>query len=193
MASASGAPEKLRQILVVNPPKVLKFKGPFTAVVTRRFKLRNPSERKVCFKVKSTSPYCYCVRPSSGVVEPGCTVTVAAMLQPFSYDPSQEVKHKFMVQTVFAPPDTSDLGAVWKEAKPGELMDSRLKCVFEIPEESVRQDEGLRLRKAALRDNPWLTSATSLKQSHTARAPLPVVLLVIGAVFIGFFLGKFIL
>ncbi|CAH7016921.1 vesicle-associated membrane protein-associated protein A [Phodopus roborovskii] len=191
MASASRAPEKLRQILVLNPPKVLKFKGPFTSVVTRRLKLRNPSERKVCFKVKSTSPCCYCVRPSSGVVEPGCTVTVAAMLQPFCYDPSQEVKHKFMVQTVFAPSDTSDLGAVWKEANPSELMDSKLRCVFEIPEESDKQDEGLRLRKAASRNKPWLASSMSLNQSHTP--PLPVVLLVIGAVFIGFFLGKFIL
>ncbi|XP_040597777.1 vesicle-associated membrane protein-associated protein A-like [Mesocricetus auratus] len=193
MASASRAPEKLPQILVLNPPKVLKFKGPFTTVVTRRLKLRNPSEKKVCFKVKSTNPYCYCVRPSSGVVEPGSTVTVTAMLQPFSYDPSQEVKHKFLVQAVFAPPDASDPGAVWKRASPGELMDSKLRCVFEIPEENDKQDAGgLRLRKAARRRHkPWFASAAALKRGRAA--PLPVALLVIGAVFVGFFLGKFIL
>ncbi|OBS68300.1 hypothetical protein A6R68_03158, partial [Neotoma lepida] len=191
MASTSCASSKPPQILVLDPPTELKFRGPFTAEVTTHLKLRNPSARKVCFKVKSTSPRHYCVRPKNGVVEPGCTVTVAAMLQPFCYDPSREVKHKFMVQAVFAPPDTSNLQAVWKKANSGELMDSKLRCVFEMPRESDKQDEGLRLRKPAHLDKPRLASSTSLKPSRTT--PLPVILLVIGAVFVGFFLGKFIL
>lgn len=37
-----------------------------------------------------------------------CTV----MLQPFDYDPNEKSKHKFMVQTIFAPPSTSDMEAV---------------------------------------------------------------------------------
>ncbi|GAB1301699.1 Vesicle-associated membrane protein-associated protein A [Apodemus speciosus] len=191
MASASRAPAKPPQVLVLDPPTDLKFKGPFTAVVTAHLKLRNPSARRVCFKVKSTSPRRYCVRPNSGVIEPGCTVTVAAMLQPSCCGPSREVKHKFMVQTVFAPPDTSDLEAVWRGANPGELMDSKLRCVFEAPTESDKLEEGLRLRKAAHPDKPGPSSCTPLKLDCTT--PLPVVLLVIGAVFFGFFLGKFVM
>lgn len=34
------------------------------------------------------------------------------MLQPFDYDPNEKSKHKFMVQSMFAPPDTSDMEAV---------------------------------------------------------------------------------
>lgn len=34
------------------------------------------------------------------------------MLQPFDYDPNEKSKHKFMVQTIFAPPNTSDMEAV---------------------------------------------------------------------------------
>lgn len=34
------------------------------------------------------------------------------MLQPFDYDPNEKSKHKFMVQTIFAPPSVSDLEAV---------------------------------------------------------------------------------
>ena len=30
------------------------------------------------------------------------------MLQPFEYDPKEKSKHKFMVQTMFAPDDASD-------------------------------------------------------------------------------------
>ncbi|XP_055484350.1 vesicle-associated membrane protein-associated protein A [Psammomys obesus] len=265
-------------------------KGPFTDVVTTNLKLRNPSDRKVCFKVKTTAPRRYCVRPNSGIIDPGSTVTVSVMLQPFDYDPNEKSKHKFMVQTIFAPPNISDMEAVWKEAKPDELMDSKLRCVFEMPNENdklgkassgiataatsmssvsstvatpasyhmkndprelkqVKQndmepskavplnaskqdgplpkphsvslndtetrklmeeckrlqgemmklseenrhlrDEGLRLRKVAHSDKPGSTSAASFRDNVTS--PLPSLLVVIAAIFIGFFLGKFIL
>ncbi|CAO2593964.1 Vesicle-associated membrane protein-associated protein A [Lemmus lemmus] len=192
MASTSRTTAKTSQVLVLDPPRVLRFRGPFTVVVTTHLKLRNPSSRKVCFKMKSTNPRCYCVRPNRGVVEPGSTVTVATMLQPFRYDPSQEVKHKFMVQTMFAPPDTWDLETVWKKANPGEIMDSKLRCVFEMPKEMEKGDESLRLRKPAHLNNPRLASSTSLKKKSRTK-PLAIVLLVIGAIFIGFFLGKFIM
>ncbi|XP_030043520.1 vesicle-associated membrane protein-associated protein A [Microcaecilia unicolor] len=107
--------------------------GPFTDVVTTNLTLRNPTEKKVCFKVKTTAPRRYCVRPNSGIIDPGATITVSVMLQPFDYDPNEKSKHKFMVQTIFAPPNTSDMEAVWKEAKPEELMDSKLRCIFDMP------------------------------------------------------------
>ncbi|KAM8949126.1 vesicle-associated membrane protein-associated protein A isoform 1-T1 [Lycaon pictus] len=294
MASASGAMAKHEQILVLDPPTDLKFKGPFTDVVTTNLKLRNPSDRKVCFKVKTTAPRRYCVRPNSGIIDPGSTVTVSVMLQPFDYDPNEKSKHKFMVQTIFAPPNTSDMEAVWKEAKPDELMDSKLRCVFEMPNENDKlgitppgtapavasmssinntvptpgsyntkndprglnvfkqekqkndlepsktvplnaskqdgpmpkphsvslndtetrklmeeckrlqgemmklseenrhlRDEGLRLRKVAHSDKPGSTSAASFRDN--VASPLPSLLVVIAAIFIGFFLGKFIL
>ncbi|XP_077886568.1 vesicle-associated membrane protein-associated protein A isoform X1 [Ictidomys tridecemlineatus] len=306
MASASGSMAKHEQILVLDPPTDLKFKGPFTDVVTTNLKLRNPSDRKVCFKVKTTAPRRYCVRPNSGIIDPGSTVTVSVlgidprtlcmlvMLQPFDYDPNEKSKHKFMVQTIFAPPNTSDMEAVWKEAKPDELMDSKLRCVFEMPSENDKlgitppgivstvtsgssinntvatpgsfhtksdprglnvfkqekqkndmepskavplnaskqdgpmpkphsvslndtetrklmeeckrlqgemmklseenrhlRDEGLRLRKVAHSDKPGSTSTASFRDNVTS--PLPSLLVVIAAIFIGFFLGKFIL
>ncbi|NP_001079410.1 VAMP associated protein A L homeolog [Xenopus laevis] len=68
---------KHEQILILDPPNDLKFKGPFTDVVTTNLKLRNPSDKKVCFKVKTTAPRRYCVRPNSGTIDPGSTVTVS--------------------------------------------------------------------------------------------------------------------
>ncbi len=35
-------------------------------------------------------------------------VFVTVMLQPFDYDPNEKSKHKFMVQTIFAPPGATD-------------------------------------------------------------------------------------
>uniref|UniRef100_A0A8D0FGP3 Vesicle-associated membrane protein-associated protein A n=1 Tax=Strix occidentalis caurina TaxID=311401 RepID=A0A8D0FGP3_STROC len=119
---------------------------PFTDVVTTNLKLRNPSDRKVCFKVKTTAPRRYCVRPNSGIIDPGSSVIVSVMLQPFDYDPNEKSKHKFMVQTTYAPPNISDMEAVWKEAKPDELMDSKLRCVFEMPNENDKLVSKKRVR-----------------------------------------------
>nr|XP_033770663.1 vesicle-associated membrane protein-associated protein B/C [Geotrypetes seraphini] len=127
---------KAEQVLQLEPQHELKFKGPFTDVVTTNMKLGNPTDRNVCFKVKTTAPRRYCVRPNSGVIDAGSSVNVSVMLQPFDYDPNEKSKHKFMVQSIFAPSDISDMEAVWKEAKPEELMDSKLRCVFELPTEN---------------------------------------------------------
>ncbi|XP_072536125.1 vesicle-associated membrane protein-associated protein A isoform X1 [Salminus brasiliensis] len=243
---------KLEQILVLDPPSDLKFRGPFTDVVTTNLKLRNPSDRKVCFKVKTTAPRRYCVRPNSGIIEAGASVTISVMLQPFDYDPNEKSKHKFMVQTIFAPPNITDLEAMWKDAKPEDLMDSKLRCVFELPSENDKmndidqtkaapalntskaditsgakpsslslddtemrklmeeckrlqsemskladenrqlKDEGLRMRKAQRSDN-MVSNTSAIMRKETSSKSLPSLLVVIAAIFIGFFLGKFVL
>lgn len=83
---------------------VIANAGPFTEVVTSYLRLTNPADQRVCFKVKTTAPKRYCVRPNNGIVDPGHTATIAVMLQPFDVDNQAEKnKHKFMVQTMFAP------------------------------------------------------------------------------------------
>ncbi|KAL6104080.1 vapa [Pungitius sinensis] len=243
---------KLDQILVLDPPCDLKFKGPFTDVVTTSLKLRNPSDKKVCFKVKTTAPRRYCVRPNSGVIDPGATVVISVMLQPFDYDPNEKSKHKFMVQTIFAPSHVSDMDALWKDAKPDDLMDSKLRCVFELPSENDKandieatkaapvmtfakgdsaaaavcvsasvddtemkkvlekckrlqaemnkmaeenrqlKEDGIRMRKMPRSDH-MTSNSTTLLGREASTASLPSLLVVIAAIFIGFFLGKFIL
>lgn len=43
--------------------------GPFSDVVTSHLHLRNPTNDTVIFKVKTTAPRQYCVRPNSGVLQ----------------------------------------------------------------------------------------------------------------------------
>ncbi|XP_008277477.1 vesicle-associated membrane protein-associated protein B/C isoform X1 [Stegastes partitus] len=126
------------QVLLLEPQHELKFRGPFSDVVTTNLKLSNPTDRNVCFKVKTTAPRRYCVRPNSGIIDAGTSINVSVMLQPFDYDPNEKSKHKFMVQSMLAPPDMTDMEGVWKEAKTEELMDSKLRCVFEMPVENEK-------------------------------------------------------
>lgn len=55
--------------------------GPFTDVVTTNLKLGNPTDRNVCFKVKTTAPRRYCVRPNSGVIDAGASLNVSGKSQ----------------------------------------------------------------------------------------------------------------
>ncbi|GAA6236065.1 vesicle-associated membrane protein-associated protein A isoform X2 [Lates japonicus] len=243
---------KLDQVLILDPPSDLRFKGPFTDVVTTNLKLKNPSDRRVCFKVKTTAPRRYCVRPNSGVIDAGAAVNISVMLQPFDYDPNEKSKHKFMVQTIFAPPNVSDMDLLWKDAKPDDLMDSKLRCVFELPSENDKvndveatkaapmmnsakadstastvpvnaslddtevkkaqdkckrlqtemnklaeenrqlKEDIIRMRKVPRSDH-MTSNSTSLLGREATTASLPSLLVVIAAIFIGFFLGKFIL
>ncbi|KAG7220371.1 hypothetical protein INR49_018209 [Caranx melampygus] len=158
------------QVLVLEPQHELKFRGntgtegrargPFTDVVTATLKLTNPTDRNVCFKVKTTAPRRYCVRPNSGIIDAGTSIIVSVMLQPFDYDPNEKSKHKFMVQSMLAPYDMTDMEGVWKEAKPEELMDSKLRCTFEMPLENDKTHES--------ESNKTVSSSSSVKTEHTA-------------------------
>ena len=75
----------------------------------------------------------YCVKPNSGVVDPNTEVSIAVSLQPFDYDPAEKNKHKFMVQSMFAPDGEINQDTLWKEVDQNELMDSKLRCVFAMP------------------------------------------------------------
>lgn len=49
---------------------VKKFLGPFNSMVSSYLKLHNPTDNVVLFKIKTTAPKKYCVRPNSGVIDP---------------------------------------------------------------------------------------------------------------------------
>lgn len=67
-------------------------------------KLTNTAEKKVCFKVKTTAPKRYCVKPTTGTIDPKGAVTILVTLQPFDpNDPNEKGKHKFQVLSVIAP------------------------------------------------------------------------------------------
>ncbi|EEE63496.1 hypothetical protein OsJ_18312 [Oryza sativa Japonica Group] len=67
--------------------------------------LVNKSEEYVAFKVKTTSPKRYCVRPNVGVILPRATfIMQAQMIAP----PDLQIRDKFLVQTTVVPFGTAD-------------------------------------------------------------------------------------
>ena len=48
----------------------LIFKGPFNVVSTTTLKLSNSGNERLAYKIKTTAPKRYCVKPNSGFLEP---------------------------------------------------------------------------------------------------------------------------
>jgi len=128
------------QLLKIEPEHELKFKGPFTGTTTSFLKLHNPTDRKICFKIKTTAPKRYCVRPNAGVIESGSNLSIAVVLQPFEMDSSAN-KHKFMVQAIFAPDGEVNQDELWKAAPSSSVMETKLRCTFEVPSEATNEHE----------------------------------------------------
>eukprot|EP00118_Oscarella_pearsei_P021382 m.239718 g.239718 ORF g.239718 m.239718 type:complete len:176 (+) comp40184_c1_seq2:59-586(+) len=116
-------------LLRINPPVELQFKGPFSEVSTTSLRLTNIAEKPVCFKVKTTAPKQYCVRPNAGILSPNNSVDVQVMLQPNDFDMARALRHKFMVQAAFARPDGKESDDIWKNSA---VHDTKLKCSFDM-------------------------------------------------------------
>ncbi|KAK0883193.1 phosphatidylinositol-binding protein scs2 [Friedmanniomyces endolithicus] len=86
-------------------PAELSFRRPFTHEVSQVLRLHNPTADLVAFKVKTTAPKQYCVRPNSGRIEAGRSVEVSVLLQAMKEDPPPDARcrDKFLVQSVGVP------------------------------------------------------------------------------------------
>ncbi|XP_041987839.1 vesicle-associated membrane protein-associated protein B/C isoform X2 [Aricia agestis] len=154
------------QVLTIEPQNELKFKvtfsGLFESGYTTYMRLTNPSNDTVLFKIKTTAPKKYCVRPNSGILDPNSKVEIAITPQPVYVDPNEKHKHKFMVQSVIAPEGKTNIDQVWKEISPDQLMDYKLKCVFESPQVVSPQDAG---------DNAGQNEVTKKRVAVTSEDP----------------------
>ncbi|EPS31195.1 hypothetical protein PDE_06150 [Penicillium oxalicum 114-2] len=117
--------------LELDPPE-LGFKRPFTQEVCEVLHLQNPTQTPVVFKVKTTAPKHYCVRPNSGRIEPGQQVDVQVLLQAMKEEPplEQKCKDKFLVQSVAvadADLDQSNVTAVFEKASKASINERKIR------------------------------------------------------------------
>ncbi|KAH7577764.1 hypothetical protein ACOSP7_001212 [Xanthoceras sorbifolium] len=89
-------------------PSELKFPFELKKQSSCSMQLTNRTDKYVAFKVKTTNPKKYCVRPNTGVVLPGssCNVMVTMQAQKDA-PPDLQCKDKFLLQSVGAPDGTT--------------------------------------------------------------------------------------
>ncbi len=73
------------QAMEITPRSEITFRGPYTEVVESVLRLANPTQRPMAFKVKTTAPKQYCVRPNSGHLAAGESRDIVGSFTGFSF------------------------------------------------------------------------------------------------------------
>ncbi|XP_058005750.1 proline-rich receptor-like protein kinase PERK3 isoform X1 [Hevea brasiliensis] len=115
-------------------PQELQFPFEVKKQISCSLLLLNKSENYVAFKVMTTNPKKYCVRPNVGVVSPRstCDVTVTMQAQKKA-PPNMQCKDKFLVQSVVASRKAAakDVNAEMFNKEAGHLVEEcKLKVVY---------------------------------------------------------------
>lgn len=105
----SGDPPTMSTGELLNiQPDELQFPFELRKQISCSLQLSNKTDNYVAFKVKTTNPKKYCVRPNSGVVLPRSTCDVTVTMQAQKEAPSDmQCKDKFLLQSVIASPGTT--------------------------------------------------------------------------------------
>jgi len=115
-------------------PSELEFQRPFTREVTQTLHIKNTNYEPIAFKVKTTAPKQYCVRPNSGRIEPGQDVEVSVLLQAMKQDPPMDAKcrDKFLVQSVPISADHEFVDAhnIWDGIAKTDIQEKKIRVVF---------------------------------------------------------------
>ncbi|KAK1273440.1 Vesicle-associated protein 2-1 [Acorus gramineus] len=104
-------------------------------------KVANNTEHHVAFKVKTTTPKKYFVRPNTGVVQPWDSRVVTVTLQAQrEYPPDLQCRDKFLLQSTVVPPTTTDIDEIPQNTfnKEGgkEIQELKLRVVYTPATES---------------------------------------------------------
>ncbi|XP_058085106.1 vesicle-associated protein 2-1 [Magnolia sinica] len=124
------------QLISVDPEE-LKFQFELEKQCYCDLKVVNKTEHHVAFKVKTTSPKKYFVRPNTGIIQPwdSCVVTVTLQAQR-EYPPDMQCRDKFLLQSTKVPP-TTDIDEIPQDAfnkDDGKVIEERkLKVVYTTP------------------------------------------------------------
>ncbi|KAL7674101.1 hypothetical protein ACOME3_000381 [Neoechinorhynchus agilis] len=143
MCTVNGPPDQegLKPHILVDPAAQLLFsntkadKSKYIATL----KITNPHDRSVLFKIRTTKPYAYVVKPNNGLIQPGhlAQINITFEHQPpdnnkkHSRSESPDKPHRFMVQSCFAEPTSEQYDSrVWDSKSPNEIIGVRLSCYF---------------------------------------------------------------
>ncbi|KAH7519618.1 vesicle-associated protein 1-2 [Ziziphus jujuba] len=89
-------------------PQELQFPFELRKQISCSLQLSNKTDDYVAFKVKTTNPKKYCVRPNTGIVQPRTTCDVIVTMQAQKEaPPDMQCKDKFLLQSVVTNPGTT--------------------------------------------------------------------------------------
>ncbi|KAF9172559.1 phosphatidylinositol-binding protein scs2 [Mortierella sp. AD011] len=159
----------------LEPSAQLGFRRPLTEAIKESLIIRNPTQLPIAFKVKTTAPKQYCVRPNSGRVEPGQQLEVQVQMQAMKEDPPIDFKckDKFLVQSVAITAEREQLAPadLWptieRDAK-DQIREKKIRCVFLAEHEITQIKEEETEQLTSSRSSSAAQSTHSTINSHPA-------------------------
>lgn len=121
------------EMLRLNPNNLIIFKNE-NEEVTGQFTITNMDDGAVSFKIRTTSPEKFRVRPSSGVLTKGATQTILIVVQP-GFQLRNVMKDMFLVMSVQIPKtdlSQKELSDIWANSSGSKVDEYRLKCQFPV-------------------------------------------------------------
>ena len=82
-------------MISASPSEYISFNAPIDKVSTEYLTLSNSSDQIVIFKIKTTNPRQFCVRPNCDYIEPRSSIKIEILMQP---ENSGQSKDKFLIQ-----------------------------------------------------------------------------------------------
>lgn len=161
-------------------PAELKFAFELRKQISCSLQLSNKTDEHIAFKVKTTNPKKYCVRPNNGVVLPRSTCDVIVTMQAQKEAPTDiQCKDKFLVQSVVIDPGTTtkEITAEMFSRESGNKVDEvKLRVVYVSPPQPpspVREgsDEGSSPRASISENSNVDTSETVVPARKFAEHP----------------------
>lgn len=109
------------------PSQFLEFEYSPDQISTSILRLKNIYSGPICFKVKTTAPKCYVVKPCIGHLDIAESKDLVITIQP-GIDTSADINHKFSIQTapVDKIGDSPDWVSKFWAVRPPGLHDARL-------------------------------------------------------------------
>lgn len=130
-------------------PREIKFTFESKKQSSCAIQLINTSDHYVAFKVKTTSPKKYCVRPNTGVVKPKSKCDFTVTMQAQRSAPSDlQCRDKFLVQSTVVPFGTNEddiTSGLFAKDNGKHIEDSKLRVVLISPPQSpvLQQSNGV--------------------------------------------------
>ncbi|KAJ2773931.1 phosphatidylinositol-binding protein scs2, partial [Coemansia nantahalensis] len=113
---------------------------PFKTLTNTVLVLTNKNNGPTAFKVKTTAPKQYCVRPNAGRIEPGDSVTIQISLQPMKGELPADFKcrDKFLIQSIQISPEMESMPMteLWAMVERDAKSDDESSAQF-VAEETV--------------------------------------------------------
>ncbi|KAJ3185275.1 phosphatidylinositol-binding protein scs2 [Gaertneriomyces sp. JEL0708] len=174
-----------KNYLTIDPSRELEFPRPLTESHKLPLTLyNNHPESAIAFKIKTTAPKQYCVRPNSGRIAPSGNTEVLVVLQGLKEEPPAgfRSRDKFLIQSIRIPGDVMALEGdelqlrlkeLWANAEALKkrmpdaaaevLVEKKLRCVFLTDDGDVKRQR--HLSDISERGSP--TRDSSVRQEFT--------------------------